>query len=105
MSRIETYTNSRGKFSVRGIVCFVVFTPTNYPIFTTCRRKMKDACMAFEDATDRDWDELANEGFRVMKLFSGGYDRTDQSLISIDQWVVDTGGAEVEDPETEEQAA
>ena len=71
------------------VVSFVVLTPDGRPVFETCRRKMKDACMALEDKQDRDWDDAAAEGYRVMKMFSSGYDRTDQSLISIDQWVVE----------------
>ena len=88
-SRVETFINRNGDYAVKNVVCFMVFTPKGWPMFETCRRKMKDACMALEDMQDRDWDDAAAEGFRVMKMFSSGYDRTDQSLISIDQWVVE----------------
>lgn len=91
-SRITVFTNRLGQYAVKDVVCFVVFNPRGMPIFSTCRRKMKDACMAFEEIQDRDWDQIAADGFRVIKLIASGYDRTDQSLVSIDEWVVDLGG-------------
>lgn len=100
MSRVTTFINRNGDFAVKDVVCFVVFNPHGMPLFSTCRRKMKDACMAFEDQQNRDWDEIAAEGFRVMKLIASGYDRTDQSLISIEEWVVDLGGEDVADEGT-----
>lgn len=99
MKRVELFTNRHGQQAVRNVVCFIVFNPKGWPVFQTCRRKMKDACMAMESVDDRGWDELTEEGYRVMKMFSSGYDRTDQSLLSIDQWVVEVGGFEPVDPE------
>ena len=105
MSRVTTFINRNGDFAVKDVVCFVVFNPDGWPLFSTCRRKMKDACMAFEDEQNRDWDEIAADGFRVMKLFASGYDRTDQSLISIEDWVINTGGFEPTDPAVEGETA
>lgn len=105
MTRVTTFTNRNGDFAVKDVVCFVVFNPDGSPIFSTCRRKMKAACMAFEEMQDRHWDQIAADGFRVMKLFASGYDRTDQSLISIEQWVVEVGGFEPSDPLLDGEAA
>lgn len=92
MGKVETWTDGNGVFRMKGIVLFIIVTPEGYPIYPTMRRKMKDACMAFEGMEGEDWDHIQPKGFRVMKLFAGGYDRTDQSLISINDWVVDIGG-------------
>jgi hypothetical protein len=89
MARVKTFINKHGQYATTDVVSFMVFSPSGSPIYRTCRRSMKDACMAFEDEMDRDWDEIAAEGYRVMKLFSSGYDRTDQALLSIDNWVVE----------------
>lgn len=89
---IQKWTDETGRFKINNIVCFMVVDPEGWPIYPTCRRKMKDACMAFEEMEDRDWDAIAADGFRVMKLFAGGYDRTDQALLTVDDWVVDLGG-------------
>jgi len=95
MSRVTIFTNRHGQYAVKDVVCFVVFNPHGTPLFYTCRRKMKDACMAFEEERDMDWDAIAAEGYRVIKLIASGYDRTDQSLISIDHWVVELGGDDI----------
>lgn len=71
---------------VKDITLFVVVTPKFGILFQTARAKMKDSCISAEDIFDEDWMAMVGKGFRVMKLFAGGYDRTDQSVISIDEW-------------------
>lgn len=84
--RVVTETPD-GRTKVQGVTCFVVAKPNNILMFQTCRRKMKHACMAFEEWSGRNWEDAAEEGFKVMKLYGSAWDKTDQSLMTINDWV------------------
>lgn len=87
--KLEFFKNSLGQRAVRNVILFVVFDPKNRPILKTARRHMKDCCIEAEEMMDRDWEDLAADGFVVMKLIAAGYDRTDQAMISCDDWVIE----------------
>lgn len=84
--RIVTETPD-GRLKIKGVTCFVVTSPKGGFLFETCRRKMKDACMAFERQTGADWEDAADKGFKVMKMHGSAWDKTDFSLLSINDWV------------------
>ena len=80
------FTDRDGTIKVKEVVVFVVVSPLFGLVLTTVSTKMKDACIRAEDMFDEEWVQLSDKGFRVFKLFAGGYDRTDQSLISVADW-------------------
>jgi hypothetical protein len=94
-NKYEIGVNEQGRKRVRGLVCFLIMTPDNFPLFKLVRRKMKDACMAFEDAYGVDWDDATTEGYTVMKLFGTAVCKTHESLVSIDDWVEVIGEEEM----------
>lgn len=79
--------NAYGKTKIENMFCFVPVSPKLIPHYNFCRRKMKDACMAWEAAFDEDWVEAVERGWMVMKIYGTGVCKTDQSLQSIDDWV------------------
>lgn len=79
--------NAYGKTKIENMFCYVPVSPNMAPNYPLCRRRMKDACMAWENKFDEDWEEAVKQGWIVVKIYGTGVCKTDQSLLSIDDWV------------------
>lgn len=85
---MEIYMDDDGRMKVKDAVFFVVVQDERL-ISKTCRRRLKDTCLAFEDLTGIPWEDAARRGAKVFKLFSNGHDKTQESLASISEWMIE----------------